>query len=346
MTTGDTGAVRVGLAGLGNSGRHYHLPLLLADPRVELRAVAAASRPSLDDLHVPAGVERVRGWEAVTQRDDLDLVVLALPHHLHHPAAAALDAGRHVLVDKPMTVTTAEADDLIARAEKHGRVLAVFHQRRWEEDISALLEIIRSGEIGEPWRVVLTRGHQGHYATHAPHAPHVGDGVVDWVRERAAGGGVARLIGPHPVDHLLALVGQPVATVAGRSHQEPGEDVEDWLAVDVAFANGAQGHVEIFRHAGTGLPRASVWGTDGMAVAPDGTRVEVVRRDGRRRVVEGLVPPGRLGQEIYDDVLEAVRSGRPLRVPPTRARDVVEIVQLAEESAARGGLPLRPARRA
>lgn len=339
---GEASPVRVGLVGLGNSGRHYHLPLLLADPRFDLRVVAAAGQASLHGLDLPAGVDRVRGWEAVTQRDDLDLVVLALPHHLHHPAAAAaLDAGHHVLVEKPMTVTTVEADDLIARADGRGLVLAVFHQRRWEEDISQLLDIIRSGEIGEPWRVVLTRGHQGHYATHAPHAPHVGDGVVDWVRVRASGGGVARLIGPHPVDHLLALVGAPVDTVAGRTHHEAGEDVEDWISVDVSFATGAQGHIEVFRHTGIALPRAAAWGSAGMAAATDGTRVEVQRRDGERRVVDGLRPPGRLGEEIYDDVAHAVRLGQPLRVPATYARDIVEVLELAERSAARGGVPLR-----
>lgn len=335
--------VRVALIGCGNSGRYYHLPHLLADPRVDLRAVAAASRASLDDVALPAGVDRVAGWAEVVARDDVELVVVALPHHLHHPVArAALENGRHVLVEKPMTVTTAEADELLALADAGGLVLAVHHQRRWEADVVELGRIVRSGELGEVWRVVVVRGHQGDYVTHGATAPHAGDTPVAWVTDRRAGGGVARLIGPHPVDHLLALVGAPVVTVAGRVHRRDGEDVEDWLAVDVTFTTGTEGHLEVFRRTGVGLPRFAVWGSDGMAVAPDGTSVQVRLHDGTARVVDGLAAPGTLGREVYDDVLGAVRRGTPLRVPARHARDVVEVIELAELSAAAGGVPLRP----
>jgi len=332
--------IRTALIGAGNSGRHYHLPLLRADPRFEVRAVAAAHAATLDSLDLPDGTVRTTDWQAAVAAD-VDLVVVALPHDLHHPvAAAALEAGRHVLVEKPMTVTVAEADDLIARADRAGRVLAVHHQRRWEEDVTALAELVRSGEIGTPWHLTLARGHQGHYVTATPGAPHAGTEVVPWVLRRRSGGGVARLIGPHVIDHALLLAGGEVCSVAGRTHRADGEDVEDWIGLDLTTDSGVTVHAEIFRRTGLAPARAAVWGSEGMAVAPDGTRIEIRRHDGEDRVVSGLRPPGRLGAQIYDDVAAAVRHGRPLRVPPTHARRVVEIIELAELSAARDGEPV------
>src|SRR5690606_30117014 len=123
--------ITTALLGCGNSGRHYHLPLLLDDPRFDLRVVATGQGGSAADLALPPGVVRCGGWQQALGHD-VELVVVALPHHLHHPvASAALDAGRHVLVEKPLATTLAEADDLLARAEASGRVLAVHHQRRW-----------------------------------------------------------------------------------------------------------------------------------------------------------------------------------------------------------------------
>lgn len=337
----DPAPVRTALLGCGNSGRYYHLPHLLTDPRFDLRAVVASSRASLAGLDLPDGVARGDDWTAAVTRHDVELVVVALPHHLHHPVArAALEAGRHVLVEKPVTVTTAEADDLLALAAARDRVLAVHHQRRWEEDVVALADVVRSGEVGQVRRVLAVRGHQGDYVTRGAAGPHAGDRALPWVRERATGGGVGWLIGPHPVDHVLTLAGAPVDSVAGHAQRAPGEDVEDWLGIDLTFASGALGRVEVARWLGTGLPRFVVWGSEGMAVAPDGRHVEVVRHDGTRRVVAGLTPPGTLGREVYDDVVAAVRGGVPLRVPATRARDVVAVVETAARSAAQGSRPL------
>ncbi|SMH48990.1 Predicted dehydrogenase [Rathayibacter oskolensis] len=324
-----TAPITTALIGAGNSGGHYHLPALLRNRGLALRLVATASGrvgPALPDQ-----VDVVRGWEDAVTAAGIELVVVATPHHLHHRiAAAALASGKHVLVDKPFTLTSAEAVDLTRTAEERGLVLAVFQQRRFEADYAVLRGLVRGGAIGEVWRVVAARSHQGRYLTSTPGAPHVGATPLEWAHRRAAGGGVARVIGPHPLDQVLRLIEEPVESVTARARVEPGDEVESWIAVDLGFGSGVTATVEVFRRSWAAPPRFTVFGSAGTAVADDGTRVVVTTRDGRR-VVDGLEPPGRLGDEVYVDLVDAIRGGGEPRVGLAEAVEVVEIVQRADD---------------
>jgi predicted dehydrogenase len=124
--------IGVGLVGYGVSGSSLHAPLITAEPRLRLRAVVS-SDPDRVRRDLPVRV--VPAVPDLLADPAVELVVVAVPNEAHHEvAAAAVSAGRHVVVDKPFTVTTAEADDLIGLAESHGRLVAVFHQRRWDSD--------------------------------------------------------------------------------------------------------------------------------------------------------------------------------------------------------------------
>jgi scyllo-inositol 2-dehydrogenase (NADP+) len=86
----------------------------------------------------------------------VDAVVIATPHNTHHAfAKTALQAGKHVVVDKPFTLTVAEADDLIAEAQRQNRLLTVFHNRRWDWDFLTVHKAIESGLLGEVWLMEL-----------------------------------------------------------------------------------------------------------------------------------------------------------------------------------------------
>lgn len=320
--------VRVGVVGLGNSGRHYHLPLIRTDDRFELRAVASSRGGSAHEFGVPW----CAGWESLLEQPGIELVVIATPHRLHHPiAAAALDRGIGVLVEKPLTVTTAEADDLIRRAADSGALLAVHHQRRWEEDFAVLREVVRRGDIGAPWRVAAARGHQGDYVASTVERPHAGRRVLEWARSRHEGGGVTRVIGPHPIDHVLQLAGAPARRVSARLSFASGEDVERWAGIEIDFG-ALSGRVEIFRRQGPPAARFAVWGEEGAAVAPDGRRVVIRRHDGEEHEIGGLAAPGILGREVYDDVYAAMRRGAKPQASAEDARDVVRVIEAAERS--------------
>lgn len=326
--------IRTALLGFGNSGRHYHAPRLMDHPQFELTVVA---RSSGAPVPLP-GVETVQGWEAALDRESIDAAVIALPHDLHAPAAeAALDAGLHVLVEKPMTLNRATAERLARRALEHDRVLMVHHQRRWEQDYCELLRLVRAGAVGTPWRIAVTRSHQGNYVRTAADRPHAGDEVAAWAHQRGRGGGVAQVIGPHSVDHILRLAEEEVAEVQARGHRAAGEDVEDWIGIDLTFPSGLTGTVEIFRRSRIAPPRFLVYGDEGTAIAADGTSVRIVRDHQENLVVEGLERPGVLGHEIYRDFAEAV-SGEHRRSSIEEAIAVVDVLERADQQLVRAGV--------
>jgi predicted dehydrogenase len=332
--------IRVGLVGLGNSGWFYHAKAHLApSPHYELVAVCARDASRATAAARAFGGTPYTDWRDVVAAD-VELVVVALPHHLHRDVAvAAAEAGRHVHVEKPMAVTTAEADDMIDAARRAGVLLTVHQQRRFEQDFQVLRQMVADGAVGDIWHVEVARSHAGRYRTAGVDRPHVGDAVLDWPHQRAFGGGISYLVGPHPVDQLLTLLGSPV-TVAGRVHREPGEDVDHYIAVDVTFASGATGRVSVFRRSGIAPPRFAVYGTRGALLATNGTEVIVQPFDGERRVRGGLTPPSVLGTEIYAGLYDAIRHGAPPPVTAEQGRMVVEVIELALRSAERGGTPL------
>lgn len=330
--------VATALVGLGNSGRFYHLPHLRDSPRFDLRVVASEHSESAHRAAAYTGASAMTGWHEAVDRPDIELVVVALPHALHHPVAlAALRQGKHVLVEKPMALSVESGKELVAAADAASRVLLVHHQRRWEEDFKTILDIARSGEIGDVWRIAVARSHQGLYHKASSDRPHDGREVVGWAHERKGGGGIAQVVGPHPVDHLLTLAGATPISVAAQTHRQPGDDVEDWIGVDVDFESGVMGHVEVFRWSGIAPPRFAVYGSEGMALSATPDRVDVRLKSGGGRSVEGLQTPGILGEEIYDDLYGAIRHGRAPRVTPHDALAVVQLLELASLSSAEGG---------
>ena len=337
-----TRPIRTGLVGLGNSGWYYHAEAHLSpSDRFEVAAVCSRDAARAQAAADRFGARPYTDWRDLVAADDVELVVIALPHHLHRDVAvAAAGAGKHVLVEKPMAVTTRDADEMIAAAAAAGVVLSVFQQRRWEQDVQVLRGLIDDGVVGDVWHVEVARSHAGRYRTVGADRPHAGDAVLPWPHQRAAGGGIAWVIGPHPVDALLHLVDAAPTAVSGRVHREPGDEVEHFLAVDVTFDDGAGGRVSVFRRSGIAPPRFVVYGTKATLMASDGTEVLVQPVDGERRRITGLRPPSVEGRPVYDGLYDAIRHGAPPAVTAEEGRAAVHVLELALQSAAHGGVPL------
>src|SRR6476620_913747 len=139
---------RVGLIGYGYAGRTFHAPLIRATPGLELVAVGS-SRPQRVIADLP-GIAVVPSADNLLATPSIDLVVIAAPSGVHAPlAAAALRAGKHVVVDKPIAPTLDEARATATLAAGSDRLLAVFQNRRWDGDFLALRDLLSPGLLGE-----------------------------------------------------------------------------------------------------------------------------------------------------------------------------------------------------
>jgi scyllo-inositol 2-dehydrogenase (NADP+) len=332
------GRIGVGLVGLGNSGWFYHaegtlerssdFELVAVSGRTGERTAAAAAR--FDARPYP-------DWTALVEDDRVEVVVVATPHHLHAPIAIrALEAGKHVVVEKPMAMTRAEEDAMIAAAVANGRLLTVFHNRRWEPSFRLIRQLVADGAIGALWRVEERRMHRGKYAVAGADRPHVGTELADWAHGPSGGGGVTYLIAPHLVDHQLVLHGGPPETVSAVMHTHPGDEVEHYADLRLAFPGGQQARIEIFRENVVDLPKWSLFGDAGTIICPDFDMLRLELPDGSSREYTGLAPV-RSCDEFYDGLAHAVREDAPLPVDAREAADVIRVLEAAHVSALRGG---------
>ena len=329
--------IRVALLGAGNSGLHYHaIANIIPSADFKLTVVAVGSAASADVARAVLGpdIEVTVGWESAVAHSGVDLAVVALPHHLHEPASiAAMEQGLHVLVEKPMALTTRACDRMIAAAQRAGVVLEIFHQRRFEENTQLALDLVQSGKIGRVWRVEVARFHRGYARTSSKEAPHVGDRVLEWAHQKATGGGISYVVGPHPVDLLLALLDSPVTGVQSRVYRIEGEDVDAWIGLEVDVETGASGRVDVYRSALHSPPRFIVHGTAGTIVANDAQSLEVHRSAGGAEEFGRFALPGCLGGEVYSGLAAAIRGSGALTIGSDTGRSVVDVLDRALASA-------------
>ncbi len=175
-------------------------------------------------------------WESLCAEPDVDLVIIGTPNALHcEQAVHALSNGKHVLVEKPMATTVADAECMVAAAEANGLVLAVGHMWRYHRDVRALRQRIDSGDIGQPFR------------THG-WGVHAGWGPSGWFTDRSlAGGGALIDMGIHAIDTARFLLGdpEPLRVQASIGWGELGAyDVDDDGLVIVDWQNGVRSLVE------------------------------------------------------------------------------------------------------
>jgi predicted dehydrogenase len=208
--------VRVGVIGFGYATRTFHVPLLNSTAGFRLTAVAS-SRPAEVQAALP-DVEVVADPAAFDRHPGIDLVVIATPNETHAVLAeAALRAGRHVVVDKPFTVTSAEARHLAGVARESGTVLSVFHNRRWDSDFLTVQQVMRGGVLG---RVVRCESRFDRFR------PEVRD---RWRESTAPGSGLLYDLGPHLIDQALVLFGIPDTVQATLGRQRPGTRSVDYF---------------------------------------------------------------------------------------------------------------------
>ena len=246
-------ALQVALIGYGGAGRIFHAPLISGVPGLQLNCIVTSQHAAVQ-RDWPS-VQCVASASAVFADPAIDLVVIATPNASHFQLAqCALQAGKHVVVDKPCTVTLAETDSLLDLAQAQGRVLTVFQNRRFDSDFLALQLVIQSGALG---RVVQVDSHFDRYRPAVP---------VRWREQAVPGAGLWLDLGPHLLDQALALFGLPDDIFLDLATLRDGAQVNDWFHAVLRYTS-RHGGLRVVLHASTLVaelgPRWAVHGTKG-----------------------------------------------------------------------------------
>lgn len=333
--------IRTALLSYGMSGEVFHGPLLEAHAGFEIVTVMQRN-PAKTPRHT---YRLVNDYRDILNDDRVDLVVVNTPNDSHYYyALQALQASKHVVVEKPFTVTVQEADELIALAKQQNKMLTVFQNRRWDADFLTVRKVLEAGLLG---KLVECEIHYDRYRNYIE--------ANTWKEEAQPGTGILYNLGSHLIDQALVLFGMPRYADARIGVQRPGGRVDDFFDIRLAY----DGFLVILkssylvREPG---PRFILHGTEGSflkgGIDPQeqalkdkkipgtpGWGVEEKRWWGKLNTTVGdehiegpyeTVPGNYLS--FYENVYDALVHGVSLAVKAEEARNVILVIEACQES--------------
>ncbi|MER1974692.1 oxidoreductase [Pseudocitrobacter faecalis] len=334
-------SIRVGLIGYGYASKTFHAPLISGTPGMELAVVSSsdADKVKADWPNVSVFSEPKHIFADPT----IDLVVIPTPNDTHFPLAkAALEAGKHVVVDKPFTVTLSQARELDAIARNQGKLLSVFHNRRWDSDFLTVKSLINEGRLGE---VAYFESHFDRYRPQVRNR---------WRELAGPGSGIWYDLGPHLLDQAVNLFGLPVSLSVDLAQLRPGAQATDYFHAVLAYPQrrvvlhgtllaaaetaryivhgsrasyvkyGLDPQEERLKN-GERLPQED-WGYD----MRDGV---LTRVQGEDRVEETLLTTPGNYPAYYAAIRDALNGVGENPVPASQAIQIMELIELGIESA-------------
>ena len=354
--------IRTAVIGYGLAGRVFHCPFVHAVPGLELTAIvvsnpdrAAAAKAAYPDATILAKAE-----EAFND-PNIDLIVIGTPNDTHFALAqTALNANKHVVVDKPMTTSADEARTLITLAAEKGKILAPYHNRRYDTDFLTIRKLLTEGTLG---RITQVNAHFDRFR------PLVRPNT--W-KESGFENGLLFDLGPHLVDQALALFGLPVRVTCTDTTIRDVTDIDDYVSVvfeyDTKLENGETRPLRYECHAtmlaADPAPRFRVHGTLGSYVKQGldpqeqalikGTRPpemgsaelwlpEPESAWGTLTTATKLTEPVEFSRQpypsvtgdyrlYYANVRDAINGAAPLAIPSEDAYRVIRLLDLARQS--------------
>jgi scyllo-inositol 2-dehydrogenase (NADP+) len=260
--------IEVGLIGFGLAGRFFHGQVIRAVPGLHLAAIL--QRTGNEAAQIYPDVQIVRSLEDLLAIDSIRLIVIASPNQTHFPfAKRCLEAGRDVVVDKPFTPTLEEAVELYRIAKQYGRVLTVYHSRRFDADFQGLRSFLAKGELG---RIVRFETHYDRFR------PSGKKGA--WREVPGPGSGILFDLAPHLIDHALTLFGRPEALFADIRMERDAAITDDAFDLYLEYPGSMRAKLCATMLSATPRPRFVVLGTKGSFVKEGFDPLESALRNG------------------------------------------------------------------
>ena len=336
--------ISVAVVGFGMSATVFHLPFLSTMPGFRVAAIVQRRGHEAAAAFPQATI--YTSFEAMLANPDIHLVVITTPNSTHFPfAKAALLAGKHVVVEKPFTNTANEAAELIALSQQTGKVLSVYHNRRYVSDFLTIKALLAQGLLGKV--------HE--YECHFDRFRTEPRSYAFWREQAEIGGGVLYDLGSHLIDQALCLFGLPNSITADIKTQRPFGEADDYFDLRLEFGHTkailkssmlvkemgprymVHGDVGSYIKYGDDpqeadlklgkLPNLPHWGEEPEEMAG----LLHTTLNGAELRVKHPSLPGNFGL-YYQRLHQTITAGAPLHEKPEHGYNVVRLIELARQS--------------
>jgi scyllo-inositol 2-dehydrogenase (NADP+) len=327
--------IKVGVIGYGgafNMGRKHLNEMKAAGMTPVAVSEVDASRLAVATQDFP-GIQTYSSVGDMLKKSDVELIVLITPHNTHAPLALqCLKAGRHVVCEKPLAITTSEVDAMIAAAKKSGVMLSTYHNRHWDGRILQAVDLVKKKKtIGD---IIRIECHMGGYSKPG-----------DWWRSsRTISGGILYDWGVHLLEYSLQLIDSPVTEVSGFAHQgfwgpqtRWGKDnIEDEGFATVRFKSG-QWLTLCITHLDSKSKEGwvEITGTRGTLLL-DGPHSKLYQHQEGKVLTTQIPNPPDESHRYYENVAAHLVKGRKLVITGEWSRRPIHILDLAVQSAKKG----------
>jgi len=339
--------IHVALTSYGMSGRVFHAPLLFADKRFVLSKIVERSSEKSKEKYPHLTI--VRNFDDLLKDDSIELVVVNTPNNLHfEQGKAVLEAGKHLILEKPATTFSWEMAKLMEIAQQKGLILSIFQNRRWDGDFKTVKKIVESKLLGN---LVSYESHFDRFRNYIT--------SNTWKEETGAGSGIVYNLASHLIDQALALFGVPRSVTATIGTQRKEGKIDDFYDIVLDYdarQNGLQvilkssylvreptprfvlhGDLGSFIKHGLDpqeeslnkgvLPTVPQWGTEEKQLwGKLNTEIDGLHYEGQIETLAGSY------SAYYDNIYKAMREGQALEVKPEQAYQTIRIIELAYQS--------------
>ena len=343
-------AHKLGLSGYGGMAEWHHKSINESVEGLEVIAAFDIRQERLD-LAEKNGLIPCKTLEELLSVPGIDMITVAVPNNFHAGyCIAAMKAGKNVVCEKPVTMNSAELEEVIAVSKETGKLFTVHQNRRWDGDFRIVKKSIEEGLVGKPY--YIENRVQGS-----------GGKLHGWRGSKENGGGMLYDWGVHLLDQVMWLVDSPVKEIYCQMKQLKSEECDDNFKLYLEFENGVSAHVQVDTYCFIPLPRWQVQGDEATLVVSDwecnGKIVRAKEEEGvvwtenivytaagptrtmapRRKetIQEDPLPKAKdKWSEYYRNVMAVLDEGAELIVKPEQSLRVMKVIDAAFESSRTG----------